>query len=202
MEDGASNGVDAEVDTEIEESDGASADEESVVELPLDQVFEILKNERRRTVLRHLDDHDGTVALGTLAEEVAAIENDTPVSQVTSRERKCAYVGLYQCHLPKMDDMGIVDFNQNRGKIAVGPNVDQLERYLDWEEESTGRAWPLYYGGVSALGLTLVTLTALGTGAGITAVASVVSLLALAGVAVAHAVTGAESAVALPSLAD
>jgi hypothetical protein len=198
--DGVSNGVDADVDAENERADGADAGEEAVVDLPLDQVFEILKNERRRTVLRYLDEHDGTVALGDLAEEVAAIENDTPVSQVTSRERKCAYVGLYQCHLPKMDDMDIVEFNQNRGLIALGPNADQLERYLDWEETSE-RPWPLYYGTAGAAGLTLVTLTALGTGAGAVAVASVASLLALAGVAVAHATSDGESAVALPSLA-
>lgn len=199
MNDGVSNGVDADVDAENESADGA--DEDAVVDLPLDQVFEILKNERRRTVLRYLDDNEGTVALGNLAEEVAAIENAKPVSQVTSRERKCAYVGLYQCHLPKMDDMDIVEFNQNRGLIAVGPNADQVERYLEGEGTSE-RPWPLYYGAVSAAGLILVALTALGTGAGAVAVASVASLLALAGVAVAHATSDAESAAALSSLAD
>jgi hypothetical protein len=189
------------VDTGTEQTDDADVDEESAVDLPLDQVFETLKNERRRTVLRYLDTHDGTVALGDLAEKVAAIENDKPVGRVTSRERKCAYVGLYQCHLPKMDDMDIVEFNQNRGRISVGPNAGQLERYLDWEE-STERPWQLYYGAVSALGFTMVTLTALGTGAGLTAVASVASLLALAVVAVVHATVDAGSPATLRSLVD
>ncbi len=196
-EDGVSSGV----DTGTERTDDASADEESAVDLPLDQVFETLKNERRRTVLRYLDAHDGTVSLGDLAEKVAAIENDKPVNQVTSRERKCAYVGLYQCHLPKMDDMDIVEYNQNRGRISVGPNAGQLERYLDYEE-ATERPWQLYYGAVSALGFTLVTLTALVTGAGLTAVASVASLLALAVVAVVHAMVDAESPATLRSLVD
>ncbi|PSP49506.1 hypothetical protein BRC67_10995 [Halobacteriales archaeon QH_3_68_24] len=103
-EDGVPSGTDTDVGTE-QTTAAESAEEETAAELPLDQVFEILKNKRRRTVLRYLKGRDGPVALGDLAEEVAAVENDTPVAQVTSRERKCAYVGLYQCHLPKMDDM-------------------------------------------------------------------------------------------------
>ncbi|WP_436927180.1 DUF7344 domain-containing protein [Halosimplex amylolyticum] len=110
-------------------------EEESSSQLPLDHVFEILKNERRRTVLHYLREHGGTVALGELAEHVAAVENGTTVAQVTSNERKCVYVGLYQCHLPKMDDMDIVEFNQNRGRISLGPNAAQLFEYLEESDE-------------------------------------------------------------------
>ncbi|WP_436910139.1 DUF7344 domain-containing protein [Halosimplex marinum] len=163
------------------------ADSAEVADLPLDHVFEILKNERRRTVLHYLREHGGTVSLGELAEHVAAVENDTTVAQVTSNERKCVYVGLYQCHLPKMDDMDIVEFNQNRGRISLGPNAAQLYEYLE-ESDDVDRPWPLYYGslaGAGVLGLVASGLGAAAVGLTPTVVATVV-LVGLVGVSAAQ----------------
>ncbi|WP_436930355.1 DUF7344 domain-containing protein [Halosimplex halobium] len=163
------------------------ADSEAVADLPLDHVFEILKNERRRTVLHYLQEHGGTVSLGELAEHVAAVENGTTVAQVTSNERKCVYVGLYQCHLPKMDDMDIVEFNQNRGRISLGPNAVQLYEYLE-ESDGTDRPWPLYYGSLTGAGVLGLVASQLGAAAvGLTpTVVATVALLGIAGVAAAQ----------------
>ena len=104
---------------------------EDLPSLPLDQVFEVLKNERRRRVLEQLSESDDTLDLGTLAEEIAALENDKDVRQITSTERKRVYVGLYQCHLPKMDELGVVSFEKSRGTIEAGPHIDAVLRYLE-----------------------------------------------------------------------
>jgi hypothetical protein len=173
-------------DTDDEQGAETEDGETSASALPLDQVFEVLKNQRRRTVLRYLDDHDEPVALGDLAEHVAALENDTPVAQISSRERKCAYVGLYQCHLPKMDDMDIVEFNQNRGIVESGPNIAQVERYLEWSDDET-RPWPVYYLSVSLVGLLAVGLAQSLASPGLVTLGICVLLsLSVAGVAVAH----------------
>ena len=104
---------------------------EDLPSLPLDQVFEVLKNERRRRVLEQLSESDDTLDLGTLAEEIAALENDKDVRQITSTERKRVYVGLYQCHLPKMDELGVVSFEKSRGTIEAGPHIGAVLRYLE-----------------------------------------------------------------------
>ncbi|MFB6358651.1 MAG: hypothetical protein ABEJ96_06540, partial [Thiohalorhabdaceae bacterium] len=52
--------------------------------------------------------------LGDLAEHIASIENDKPEVALSSTERKRVYVALYQCHLPKMDDIGVIDFDEDR----------------------------------------------------------------------------------------
>jgi hypothetical protein len=149
-------------------------------------VFEILKNERRRTVLNYLAEHEEPVSLGDLAEFVAANENDTPIEQISSRERKCAYVGLYQCHLPKMDNMDIIEFNQNRGLVETGQNTDQLKQYMDWSD-SPARPWPLYYGTVSIAGIAALSTVALTGTAGTFALAvSLPFLLVIAAVSVAQ----------------
>ncbi|WP_202614586.1 DUF7344 domain-containing protein [Halostella litorea] len=146
--------IDGETQGDAVPDDGQPDVSESEPELSLDVMFEILKNERRRFVLKYFEDHEGPVALGDLAEHVAAKENGKPERELTSGERKRVYVGLYQCHLPKMDDAGIVEFNRNRGRIELGENADLLTEYLE-TEETEERPWPQYYLGIAAGGGTL-----------------------------------------------
>ncbi|WP_336035105.1 DUF7344 domain-containing protein [Halobacterium yunchengense] len=129
--------------------EGGSASRDDADELPLDVTFEILKNRRRRLVLQYVRDTDEPTTIGELAEHIAAIENDTTVQQLNAQQRKRVYIGLYQCHLPKMDDAGVVAFNQDRGRIEPGPNVEPLYDYLDVGAEEPGEdpVGPVHVGG-------------------------------------------------------
>ncbi|MFC6797277.1 MULTISPECIES: hypothetical protein [unclassified Haladaptatus] len=99
---------------------------------PLDKdvIFEILKNRRRRDALRYLEQNGGTARLDELAEYIAAKENNITVMELSSDQRKRVYIGLYQCHLPKMDSAGIIAFNKNRGTIQLLESAGQLDPYL------------------------------------------------------------------------
>lgn len=119
-------------------------------ELSLDMKFELLKNQRRRRVLRFLMANGDASTTGELAEHVATLENDkADVASLTSKERKAAYVGLYQCHLPKMDDYGVIEFNQARGQVELTDVADQLEEFL---VEETDTRWSLRYLGIAVGG--------------------------------------------------
>jgi len=135
-------------ETETEEQPAETSEE-----LPLDVTFEILKNRRRRLVLQYLRDAEETTSIGELAEHIAAIENDTTVQQLNAQQRKRVYIGLYQCHLPKMDDAGVVEFNQDRGRIDPGLNVEPLYDYLDVGAEETSTPYELYSGSVLVAGV-------------------------------------------------
>jgi len=133
---------------------------EQEVELSLDNIFAILKNERRRRVLRYLWDEKQRVTLSDLAEHIAAIENDTSIQSITSSQRKRVYVGLYQCHLSKMDDMDIIDFNKDRGIVEIGDNAPQLIGYLGRTDEKPADHTRLFFaigllGGAALLALSL-----------------------------------------------
>lgn len=134
------------LDVDQVEDDEQSA---NVPHLPLDQVFEILKNQRRRHVLAYLNDVGEPVTMSDLSEHIAARENDKEVHQLSSSERKRVYVGLYQCHLPKMDGMGVVEFNKPRGIIEPGPNADMFDEYLETDDVGDERPWPRYYLGLA-----------------------------------------------------
>lgn len=123
--------------------------------LPLDVVFELLKNERRRRVLRYLNEGSESTTLRTLAEHIAGLEYDKPPDALSSDERKRVYIGLYQCHLPKLDDAGVIDFESNRGTVERTTRADQLlgyiDRLTDRDEEETppSRNWASWYLGIA-----------------------------------------------------
>lgn len=108
--------------------------------LDFDDVFEVLRNRRRRDVLRRLDAERIQLQLGTVAEEIAARECDTEPSQVTSKQRKRVYIALYQCHLPKMDEVDAIDYDSRGGGIAPGPNFRVFLHYLPADETVTAPA--------------------------------------------------------------
>lgn len=129
--------ADADVDDAVSDGDVGPA-------LGPDRIFEVLKNQRRRRTLQYLIERDNPVTIGALAEHIAALENDTTESALTSRERKRVYVGLYQCHLPKMDDTGAVEFNKARGTISLGPTFQQFKPYLNLDVDDSD-VWARYY---------------------------------------------------------
>ena len=106
--------------------------------LPRDVVFELLSAERRRLLLRYLDENGGRTMLGDVAGVIAAAENDLPVEEITSEQRKRVYVGLYQCHLPKLDDANVIDYDSDRGSVVLLEGAEQLfpHIYLDPTEAS------------------------------------------------------------------
>jgi hypothetical protein len=114
-----------------------------------DQLFEILKNQRRRRVLQYIIDGNEEVTLDELAEVIAARETGKDIRQITSQERKRVYVGLYQCHLPKMDDYGAISYNKPRGRIEAGEHTHLFDRYLtaDADDQTTG--WSRYHSTMS-----------------------------------------------------
>ena len=113
--------------------------EREVDPLSKDDMFHLLSNQRRRDTLRYLADNGGRVDMRDLAEQVAAWEHDTTVTQLDSDERQRVYIALYQTHLPKLDDHGIIAYNQSRGIVERTERADQLDPYLRRSEDEGGR---------------------------------------------------------------
>lgn len=159
--DGVANRTPDEESTQDSSDSGSESSDETVSE---GVVFDILRNERRRRVLKYLEEQDGHTTLGEMAEHLAAIENDKPRSQITSQERKRLYVGLYQCHLPRMDKAGSIDFDGDRGTIDTTEHTQSFLEYLpnDGSEEEPDTRWTRYYFTISAVGAGLLVLNAVG----------------------------------------
>jgi hypothetical protein len=136
-------------------------DAEDAPVLGMDERFHILQNERRRRVLRYLDGTEGQVRMRDVAEQVAAWEHDTTVEALMSDERQRVYIALYQTHLPKLDEKGVIEYNQSRGIVERTEVADELSPYLEVdrdepEDEAERSRWSLYY--LAAAGTSTVLL--------------------------------------------
>ncbi len=133
------------------------------------EIFDLLKNSRRRSIIQYLRAHDGYAELNDVAEHIAADENDITVRELSSDQRKRVYIGLYQCHLPKMDTLGVVEYDKNRGTIELQDSVSQLLAYMDpvdedeTEETAPDREW--LAPAIAAAVVAVVGLGTLGIGA-------------------------------------
>lgn len=83
-----------------------------------DEVFDILSNKRRRLVIFILRE-EGAIDLTELTERIASIEYNKPIEKLDGQDRKRVYVGLYQVHLPKLEEAGFIEFNQDSGIVEA-----------------------------------------------------------------------------------
>lgn len=117
----------------VDEGASETADQpsEDTGELPKDVIFDLLSAARRRLVLRYLAENGAEATLNDLADFVAARENGIEARLVSSKQRKRAYITLYQAHLPRLDDANVIDFDQARGTVKLRREADELFRYLE-----------------------------------------------------------------------
>ncbi len=126
-----------------------------------DLVFEILSNTRRRMVLYYLRQHDGVATVKELAGEIAALENDVEVDELSRQQRKRVYVSLYQTHVPKLGDAGIIEYDDDEGIVRLTDRANEFDTYLTPATEPD-YPWRIHYLALAGIGGTLFVLSAIG----------------------------------------
>jgi hypothetical protein len=127
-------------------------------ELTEDELFEVLANSRRRYALHALSSTDEKWELGSLAEQIAAWENGTSVDEVSRSQRKSVYTALQQLHLPKMAEVGVVEYDKNRGTVSPTGVKDGVDIYLD-VVRGDDIPWSEFYLGLVAITAALVVVS-------------------------------------------
>ncbi|RBI60792.1 hypothetical protein DMJ13_17805 [halophilic archaeon] len=120
-----------------------------------EQIFELLQSPRRRYTLYYLLHEGNAVDLSDLATHVAAWEHDTTPDRLTTKQRKRVYISLYQTHIPKLEEVGLLDYDRETGTIHPLHRARHLERYLGDVSRPT-IAWNQYYLTFSVLSLLLL----------------------------------------------
>jgi hypothetical protein len=142
------------------------------------EIHDILRNERRARTLRYLRDERRTVTLRELAEALASAE--TGESPPPRNIRESVYNSLHQTHLPKLDELGIVEYESDRKLIHLCAAARQVELYMEVVPDH-GVTWATYYRTLGVLSLAVVGLAGVGVPAfgALPAVAWVGGFLAL-----------------------
>lgn len=113
-------------------------------EVSQDEIFDLLSNPRRRFVINYLFEEDRPVSIQELSRELATWEFEVDADELTDQQEKRIYVALYQTHIPKLEDAGVVVYDDDTSEVEIAPDARQLQPYLD-AEESDERQWGWYY---------------------------------------------------------
>lgn len=112
---------------------GAEQDTAGPGPLSRDDVFEILGNSRRRRMLRYLDSADGPVSVRELVTDVAAHEEGTTPETVSQDHYKRVHVASLQTHLPKLDSVGVIDYDRDERSVALTDAASELLPHLEFD---------------------------------------------------------------------
>lgn len=121
--------------------------------IPETEIHDLLRNERRRQVIKHLQDTVGKMTLGDLAENIA--EHETGESPPPKNIRNSVYNSLHQTHLPKLDNRGIVEYESDRKTIRLTEEARSVDVYME-VVTPYGITWSEYYSMLGTLSLSVV----------------------------------------------
>ena len=135
------------------------AEDDRATDLGEGDIHEVLRNDRRRMVLEALGDADEAVTARELSEAIAARESgsDPPPRDV----RRSVYISLQQTHLPKLDGLDIVDYDDATREVRPGDNAAEVGVYMEVVPRY-GLSFAEFHAGLGALGALLVVAAAVG----------------------------------------
>lgn len=114
--------------------DEKSSNSRSEVEatISVDDAAHMLQNKRRRRVVEHVTDPTTREPYTTrgLSDHLAEIELRNGDDRSWSTVRKQTYVALYQSHLPKLEDHGVI-VGVDTHEYVQGPNAAPLAHLAD-----------------------------------------------------------------------
>jgi len=151
----------------------------SSVDLSPVEIHDVLSNERRKMVIDLLCEERTEISARHLSEYIA--ERETGESPPPRNKRQSAYVSLHQTHLPKLDELGIIEYDQSDKTVTLDDEArQQVSVYMETVPKY-GLSWSEYYAGVSVFGLLLVSANAVGVPviAGVDGVVWATAVLAL-----------------------
>lgn len=122
------------------------------------EIHDVLSNNRRCLVIEKLSE-EGPTTLRDLANDIAAIETgETPPPRSA---RQSVYVTLHQSHMPKLDRLDIVDYDDVSKQVELGRRAKELRVYLEVVERGE-ISFSEYQLGIAVLGLVSTLAAAIG----------------------------------------
>ncbi|WP_231182975.1 ArsR family transcriptional regulator [Haladaptatus sp. DYF46] len=91
-------------------------------QLTADEIFDVLSHRQRRHVLSTLLDSDDEITVSELA-EMTSSKSDGDASRIE--------VGLHHSHLPRLEGMGIVEYDRDAETVEPTAAVADLEPFFE-----------------------------------------------------------------------
>lgn len=106
----------------------------------MDGALYLLSNSRRRLLVALLDVYN-QFPFPDAVEEVTKAEHG---DQWGSTERKAVYISLHQCHVPTLEEAGVIEVDSSGAgrMLQQGPNFDTLRNLYDSARDELGTDAP------------------------------------------------------------
>lgn len=111
--------------------DSAAGDDASGGSRRVDEVLSLLSDRYRRHALACLDGLPVPVALESLTDQVAGREYQQPPDGVSMMKRTQIATALHHTHLPKLEESGIIAYDDEAGEVTDVTIDDTMEGFLD-----------------------------------------------------------------------
>lgn len=148
------------------------------------EIHDILRNDRRRAVIEFLFEHDRQATIRELSEHIAALESgeEPPPRNI----RQSVYVSLHQTHLPKLEGLGVVDYDTDSKDVELLDQAELVATHMGQIDGGAPDSVAMGYIGLGTLGLLLAVVGAvtgpiLGVDTGLWVVPLFVAIVALGG---------------------
>jgi len=107
--------------------------------IPLGNFFEALQNRRRREVIRYFEDEDIEEAQQNEITDYIVGREGIEMEDVPDeyeKRRKSVYATLYQTHIPKLEEIGIVETDNNDRTIIRPGHAYETAHSAVFEEDA------------------------------------------------------------------
>jgi hypothetical protein len=122
-------------------------------------IHEVLSSDRRRQAIAYLQRNENPVDVNELAAHIASLE--TGEEEPSSESQKTVYVSLHQTHLPKMDELDIVDYDTDTNGIRLSDSFKDVAIYME-VVPGTEISWSELYLALGVVGIATVAAHAFG----------------------------------------
>ncbi len=131
-------------------SENSKDSQENVLTQPSkSDVFEILKNDRRRYMLEILRTQ-GSQSVSSLSEKIALLEAES--NEPKSGGKKNVYDSLLNNHIPKMESLNVIDYDKESDLVNLLPTAKSFDIYIE-EVKKNDISWNRFYFGLSAIAI-------------------------------------------------
>jgi hypothetical protein len=101
----------------------------SSANVALDDVFDALADRQRRKLIRYLLKCDPPISTTEIADALQTRNRAPPVEK--HRELR---ISIHHVHLPKLDEIGILDYDPGAKQVVGWENIETIEPYIDIAE--------------------------------------------------------------------
>lgn len=103
-----------------------------------DELFDVLSDRRRRSILGSLGNAETPISVAALATELASGEAHGSAPDRSDDRGEAIKVSLLHTHLPKMAAAGVVRYDDTRQTVSLGDRTEEARAHLQEMTTTSG----------------------------------------------------------------